>query len=175
MQGDREHCLAAGMDDYVGKPVTPGALEEVLRKWLGRGATEAAHPRVAVDAPRVVGAVAPADAPRFDLDGLLERLMGDTEMARTIVAAFVDDVPRQLALLRACVAARDTSAAVLQAHSMKGAASSVGAERLHHLAADLERAARGGDLDTVARRLPELEHEAGQLEAVMTGAFATVD
>ncbi len=169
MQGDRERCLEAGMDDYVTKPISPQELAEALDRWLPRE-DETARPRVPA-ASRVAAAsaasAAKANAAVFDRSGLLARLMDDQDLARTVAETFLDDMPKQVAALRACLAAGDAEGALRLTHAVKGASANVGGEALRVVASDMEQAAQAGDLDGVAARLPDLESGLARLGEAM--------
>ena len=158
MQGDRERCIAAGMDDYIAKPVTPASLATILDKWLATlgtataGDEESGAGRSAESAP-----AANARAPDFDEPGMLQRLMGDTELARIVTRGFLEDIPKQLVALRGFVNAGDAKAAERQVHTIKGAAAAVSGESLAKLASTLELAGKAGDLATVKAALGDLQ------------------
>ncbi|MBZ5592429.1 MAG: response regulator [Acidobacteriia bacterium] len=160
MQGDRERCLDAGMNDYVPKPLSRQLLTEVLARWLpgvkgDRGASKTAE-------------VKTIQKPIWDKAGLLDRIMDDPELAKTAVETFLGDIPQQIQALKDYLEANDVSGVESQAHTIKGASATVGGEALCALAFEIENASRAGDLRSVAGSLDDLEREFVRLKEAMT-------
>ena len=167
LQGDRERCMAAGMDGYVSKPFTSDALIVLLERWLPGKAKIPASPLNADEAKETTmpnpnaGKEEPVspDRPILDMSAMAKRLMGDQELALQICGVVVDEIPRQFAELRRLVAAGDVHASERQAHTIKGAALNIGAEDLRLVAHDMEVAGRSGDREAVNRLLPAMEEQ----------------
>jgi HPt (histidine-containing phosphotransfer) domain-containing protein len=168
MQGDRERCLAAGMNDYVTKPVDPQALAEVLDKWLPKeeGALRTTR-NVQPDSSAADVTGVATQAPIFDKAGMLSRLLEDEELARTVAEGFLDDIPKQIAALNGYLETGDAPGAERQAHTIKGASANVGGEALRALSFEMEKAGKIGDLAAVKARMAELETEFGRLQQAM--------
>ncbi len=98
-----------------------------------------------------------ADVSVFDPRELMDRLECDEEMAASIFAEFAEDLPRLLEGLRRQIACRALPEATRQAHTIKGAAATVGASELSAVALEAERAGQGGSVDALAAVLPRLE------------------
>ncbi len=168
MQGDREKCLEAGMNDYVAKPVSPRALAEALHKWLPRQEAQSRRLEPAGDSPKVEEGHEPSPVV-FDRAGMLERLMGDEELAGELIEPFLADMPGQIEALRDYLEAGDAAGAERQAHTIKGAAANLGGEVLGALAFEMEKAGKAGDLDSVTARLDELDATFAELKQAMKG------
>ena len=158
MKGDREKCLAAGMDDYIAKPFQPDTLAAVLERWLPRKASgldsASAIPQgLAETRPKATSAAA------FDEAALMERLMGDRDLARTIIGGFLENIPKQLVALAGHIAAGDASGAQRFAHAIKGAAATVSGDGLKTVAFAIEEAGKAGNLSAMAGQFPELEEQ----------------
>jgi len=106
-------------------------------------------------------------APVFDQAGMMDRMMDDDDLARNVVGGFLEDIPRQIETLKACLEAGDAPGAMRQAHSTKSASASVGGEALRKVAFEMENAAKAGDLESIAARLPELEIQIGRFKDVI--------
>ena len=170
MKGDREECLAAGMNDYVTKPVAVQTLAEVLEKWL---------PREIKDLPSQSSAPPPKKLPSlttepdslavlvFDQAGLLDRFMGDEKLAGVVIAGFLSDIPTQINALRDLVKEGKPESAGAQAHKIKGAAASVGGEALGEVAFAMEKAGRDGDVGKLESLMPILEKQFRLLKMAM--------
>ena len=149
MEGDREKCLGAGMDDYIPKPVDPLVLARVLKKRLDRQTVAAAN-----DLPPTPALSDDPDAPVFDRKALDDRLMGDADVIAHILDVFLEDTPRRIEALKGCAARADLEGAGREAHSIKGAAAGIGGEALRRAAFEIEQAGRGGDAQRLAAMLP---------------------
>jgi PAS domain S-box-containing protein len=157
MAGDSEKCLAAGMNGYVSKPLRADALEQAIEEWTSSmPAIVNPAPAAANPVPPVAGTPPVAAAEVFDSEGFVESLMGNRPLARKIIRGFVDDMPRQLALLAQAVAGGDSKQVRLVAHSIKGAAASVCGPEIRAAAYQLEQIGHGGDLSAATAALPEL-------------------
>ena len=183
MQGDRERCLEAGMNDYVTKPVDPQALAEALDKWLPQDTTagkDQMPAKAQAHAPgesdrRVSGKAerrfhVPAqepEAPVFDKAGMMSRMMEDEDLAHTVIETFLEDVPKQIEALRGYLEAGEAPDAERQAHTIKGASANLGGEALRAVAFALEKAAKAGNLEYVKDHLPELEQQFTLLKGAM--------
>ena len=153
MTGDREKCLAAGMNDYLTKPLRPEELGRMIERWTagaggtptpgaaGSAAPQSAPGSAAPSAPPE-GTPASASAPVFDREVLLRTLGGDRELAREIMPEFLADARRQLDVLRKTAVSGPAGQLARQAHALKGASATVGALALAAEAARLEADAR---------------------------------
>jgi PAS domain S-box-containing protein len=145
VQGDRERCLAAGMDDYIAKPIDDAVLARVLHRWVPAAAAE------------------PTDRSAVDAAQLLARLGGNRQLLQEIVAVFLDDCPRLLARVREAIGDGDARALTFAAHTLKGSVSNFNAARAAAAARTLEELGRSGRLTDAPTACATLEHSIEQL------------
>jgi FOG: CheY-like receiver len=161
MQGDREKCIAAKMDDYLTKPVDPDSLKATLLKWL-----DPARPIAKAEPP--AGDSSPPVEVIFDEKHLLARLSGDRRLAREIVAGFVSDIPPQLRKLANQIERGDAIQAKLSAHTLKGAASTVSANGLCETSKQMQKALAEGNFARAQKLLTHLEEQFVQFKKTLT-------
>ncbi len=175
LPGDRERCLAAGMDDYLSKPVQPDHLNTVIRRWLaGPGALPEAQANGV--GKRVEHSTASQgddpDAAALDsatVNQLRETLTG--EMRASLLASFAESLPKCIAEIGAAVERGDHMELRRVAHLLKGSSATLGAGRLRSICVKLEQTGRDSDrpidgqqLDTLRAAATEaLEELRGQL------------
>lgn len=136
MQGDREKCLSAGMDDYLAKPIRPADVGGMIDKWFANAASPPAPP---------VHQTPPAgDTPPVEMDRLTELADGDKDTLRELVELFTGQTTRQLSELEEAVRANKPEALRHLAHSCKGASATMGMEPLAAIFFELEKMGRAG-------------------------------
>ena len=155
MKGDRERCLEAGMDDYISKPVQPQDLVETIGRWLGERSTVEAQAPFAGESD---------DKEVFDQRELLDRLGGDEEIFREIVATFLEDAPLQVEKLKQALREGDAAWVERQAHSLKGSAMNMAGRALQTVALEMEFAGKEGNLGRASSLVEKLDQEFERLK-----------
>jgi two-component system, sensor histidine kinase and response regulator len=147
MAEDRDRCLAAGMDDYVAKPIEPRDLRDTLMRWLGGDAVATGRRHevasAAADVPAIAG---------LDTAGGLRRLMGNAAQYAALLRRFAERQAGVADEIATALKSGDRATAERLAHTLKGLAASIGAEALAMQAQLVEGAIRTGadDLDLAA-------------------------
>src|SRR5450631_3306608 len=119
MKGDEEKCRAAGMDDYLSKPIDRVKLEVCLELLLRGTGTTDSLPELK-EVPALMTAVHPVD-----WEALLESIDGDTAFARDLAEAFIGTGDRELAAIAGALAKDDAAALRESAHALKGASANM--------------------------------------------------
>jgi two-component system, sensor histidine kinase and response regulator len=148
MKGDRERCMAAGMDGYLSKPIRPQELDEVLELYIGRG-----HEATAIAAPE-----RPVQS-HVATEELLERIDGDREFLAELLELFRGDCPELMRSAEAAIAAEDAANLQRTGHALKGALSNLSANTAAELAGSLEIMGGDGDFKQATATLNELAQE----------------
>ena len=156
LQGDREKCLEAGMDDYLSKPVNMAELYRVLTHWLPIEVSD----QKGLDQRNgsVLDAVFGSDSSAiFDDVAFASRTMNDKNLARLVIETFMEDIPAQLAKLSQAIENGDRKAIELQAHRIRGAAANLSCSIMYNRAAEIESVTRDNDLGRAAALLSDLQ------------------
>ena len=145
LTGDRERCLAAGMDDYISKPVQLEELARVLqRQQVHIGASAA----MANETPNTALAL----EFRQEVIDQLVAAAGPVG-AGLVLGAMIESAPKQLESLRSALSGRDAETFRRSAHSLKANAATVGADALAHTFQELEDLGAAGDLESAADKV----------------------
>jgi len=172
MREDRDSCLAAGMDDYLSKPLDVQDLLAVIEKWT----TPLAALRTCSDfdfglCPETI-TVGEKEAccftsAVFDLDEFVDRSLGDMDVSRDVAAVFMESATKCIRSIRTAQAAGDAAALRRSAHKLKGSAANLSLPLLSEIAGMIEADAETGAFEKAGQLLPELELRFEQAQYVL--------
>ena len=156
MAGDRERCLAAGMDDHIAKPIDPDRLYAALQRWATSFSHEVNSTLTASHASPATALLPQLQAIGLNAEPALQRLMHNWEWYRDLLQRFARQGSQPMETLLAALQANDREEAHRQAHTLKGIAATLGAGSLQDVSARLESALARGDDATSLLPLAEL-------------------
>ena len=186
MEGDRERCLTAGMDDYLSKPLGRDALRAVLERWLPGGAEEPGAepsieaPRAMPDAPGAAAGALPGteassgtgeEGPPIDMKTLesirpMQR-QGQPDFITRVVGLYLSNAPGMMKELLEAAERGETTTVYRVAHSLKSSSAMIGALRLSELCKQLEARARQAAEGEGVEDLQDIEAEYGRVVAAL--------
>jgi two-component system sensor histidine kinase/response regulator len=164
MKGDRERCLAAGMDDYLSKPLDPKDVFETIEHWLAK------QPAPAPEEPLIAADI---DAPKknilspVDLVTAMPRFGNDRDFFIELLGEFIDHFQERMQALHAAAADQNMTDLFRLAHNLKGAAANFSAEPITTLARELEMQAQAEDRQRIPEWVAKIEAEIPRLAAFL--------
>jgi len=157
MEGDRERCLAAGMDAYVAKPIKVADLIVAIENLY---CTSEVSERAATTTHR--------EREPIDTESALANVEGDAELLKNLSAEFLRDLPEMLSNIREAITARNANGIERAAHKLKGCVGNFAAQPVFDAAARLEVLGRDSSLNVAESAYAELEKEIKHLIPAMT-------
>jgi signal transduction histidine kinase/HPt (histidine-containing phosphotransfer) domain-containing protein len=157
MQGDREKCIAAGMDDYLAKPVRPKDVRDMIERWGGKILPEAKEPATAP-------AASTSTEPPVDMDRMNDLTDGNADSLRELVEMFLKQTHKQFDQIQAAI--RDGKADDVRrvAHSCAGASATLGMTHLVPKLRELEKLGASGSLPGAEKICAEAVTEYGRIQ-----------
>jgi two-component system, sensor histidine kinase and response regulator len=152
MRGDKERCLASGMDGYISKPIHPDGLFAEIERCLAATKRSGAMEENSQNSHE-----------QIDRVSLLERVEGDQELLTEMIHLFQEDAPKLLTAMRGALQRGDMAALEQSAHSLKGAASNLSAKTTAAAALQLEKDAKNKEAESAKGSLMEVERTVKQL------------
>jgi two-component system sensor histidine kinase/response regulator len=141
MKGDKERCIAAGMDGYLSKPIRPQELDAVLDSY---------------SSTQQISAPAKVDS-SINVEELMERIDGDRTLLAELAEIFREEYPKQIRLAHEALAVNDAAAVRRIGHSLKGALANLAAADASGIAASVEAMGKSGDLSKLDVKLVEMQ------------------
>ena len=159
IMGDRENCLAKGMDDYLSKPFTLEQLHKVLSQWLPvrESSEEEAHP--VVNEPLV--------PVKIDQKVLMQLKNLKAGLLVRIIDLYIESSPKLLLDMEQAIAQQDTNSLYKVAHSLKNSSANLGITELTNLCRELEIKGREGDLATGVVLVADIKRLYGAVAAAL--------
>jgi len=158
VEGERERCLQAGMDDFLTKPIDPITLSASLRRWLGDAPVEHDTPRRLAERRPDLSPTT-ADVPELDLGRvrmLRDLVPGNTAYLDRVIDNFIHKSPQAEQELWQAVHDHDPEQLAFHAHSLKGSAANLGLTRVAEVAELVQRVGRSGGVDDAEVLLRQL-------------------
>ena len=162
MRSDEEVCLAAGMNDFIGKPLDPDAFLPFIARFV-----------VSAADPEAAAAPVATDFPVFDerqLESLAKLL--SAERLAIVVGTYLDAAPARLQRIEDCLKGGDLRGLAWECHDLKGTSGNFGARRLQFLAGALETACKAGDAAAAARLVSDVRTASATALGLIGGRFA---
>lgn len=141
MQGARDECLAAGMNDYISKPIDPEYLFTTLRRWIQPVVHETHKKSIPKPQPTITQQVEipfPTNLPGVDLQSGLQRLNENKKLYKDLLMTFAKDYTSIAAVIKVALDKNDFDTAKKLAHTLKGVAGNLSADDIYHAAKKLE-------------------------------------
>jgi Amt family ammonium transporter len=158
INGDRERCLEAGMDEYVSKPIDPNRLIKAIRTLLANS-KETSRKQPASEPPATAPAIPYEEAPPIAIDALLDRCMGDVGTVALIINEFERQAVENVEEIARHMGTGDGKETARVAHALKGASGILSASKLSDIAFKLERMGRSGAPTGADQLLTQLNDE----------------
>ena len=168
MQGDREKCIASGMDDYVAKPVKPDELRDALLRLRPASDPESearTNASQTIPAAMPPGAVLPA--PVLDRGCLEDASGGDAEFLHHVIEEYARTLEVRLDEMRCAIDSQDRPRLRFHAHTLKGTSRTIGAAALGQIFADIEGHIEAGDMPAVREKLDRVPCEVDSFRAAV--------
>jgi len=172
MPGDKEKCLAAGMDDYLAKPVRPEDVRAVIERWGEKAALDLAGHKI--DSARAtVKLLAQTETPMnnlpaVDMDRLNEFTEGNPENLTELATLYIKQTTQQLEELQTAVKTNDAPGIRRIAHSCAGASATCGMKRIVPLLRELEQQGDEGKLTTAPKVFTQVMAEFDLIRTTLT-------
>lgn len=160
LEGDREKSLNAGMSDYLIKPLDPEKFQDTVRSWLS------AHPPKRAAAAKTSSASASGKT-LFDYDDFLHRTMDSPALAKSVIEAFIGDMPHQISQIAGALRLQNREAARDAAHRIRGASANLACGRLYECARDMEKSCMNDTIDAAITKSDQLRTIYDQTAALL--------